>query len=581
MADIRNFPDLDELENRLGELFKSAVEIALNQDDLEDFWNEIRSIKLDEIIIFASWANDNAIIGETQLNLGFIFTVPEEIIGDRDPAENDNYITARNLLGDIINEHDVQWDTFNQYFDGFDVDIAYLSNRDEFISFKINITDSVQAYSLTKDVNITITEGEPEFTGGPTPTIIEESKADARVEEEIPPEDEDIQPNDIIEFPNLNELRLEFETTFRDALLEVEGFEEEQFELNRIIIDSPWGDGTAEFSRDPLTINYIILSDIGSMQFRIFANRASNIIEDNITLTNTMLEWFDGIKIDILNSENVNLIQIVGSTQGNRLFDLLNNVILRVENNNLIEDPLEEPEEEIEQPEVIEEEPEELPVTEREEPTEAIPEFPEVPDPLQPFAISPDKIDVPVGKETKTVEPREIYEWEMELASPQGDLDGGIGEAKRVGGEEGEPTFGIGIPPATFPRTGSYIKYHLLHEGPSYVLEMYNDLVIYSAFISTIHNGTFKPGTYNAFRVYLNRIRLIGERGGPQLIKQLSPQQASARGLETLPDHPDIEGEKAPWLERRIYYEIIEENINHDSWNNIAQAVSQLTNEQG
>lgn len=570
MADIREFPELNELENQLAELFKrSAAEAVEAVPELAD---EVRSLKLNEIIIFASWANDNATIGGTQLSLGFIIDVPEEILPDRDPTEIDTFINARNLLGEIINEQEIDWDLFNDYFDGFDLDMAFIQNRTDFVIFKLNITDSNLAYSLTDDLDIRVTEGEPQFPGGPPTAILEEREAGARVPIEEPPEiEEGVAPNDILEYPELSELGIILESSFNEALMLSEDYNEEDADVDRIIVDAPWGDGTAEYGIDTLGINYLVSTDIEDIRFRVFGSSISDIVENILEPTELMMEWFDGMRFDILKTNQVDLSLIIQNTQSNRLYDILNDETLRVEDGQLITDVIEEAEE----PEPVEEV---EPPPEPEEPeVEAPPEFPEIPDPLRPYAVSPDRIEIPAGKETRSLEPRAIYNWEIELASPQGEINGGIGQAMRQGGDEDEPTFGVGIAPGTFPRTGAYIKQHLLNEGPSYVLQIYNDLVIYSAFISSLYTGEFRTGKYDSFRAYINRIKLIPERGGPQLINLLSPQQVSALGLESLADHPNIEGEKAPWLERRNYYEIIEENADHEAWNNITEFVAQLT----
>lgn len=145
---------------------------------------------------------------------------------------------------------------------------------------------------------------------------------------------------------------------------------------------------------------------------------------------------------------------------------------------------------------------------------------------------------------------------------PTRQVTNGVGFQVQIG------MLGINQPPATFPRTSSYIKNRLLYEGPAYILELYRDLVVYSGFISGYYNMTFRPGSYTSFRQFIYRLKEIGKRGGPELIEDVSQQRAASMGLETVPDHPTIEGEKAPWLENRRYIDIVEDNKDHSAWNN-------------
>lgn len=255
--------------------------------------------------------------------------------------------------------------------------------------------------------------------------------------------------------------------------------------------------------------------------------------------------------------------------------------------------PGEEPE--VEEPE--EEEPEE---EVEEEPVFEEPEFPEVPETVRDFAVSEDELEVTYGqKDTKKVKLRPIYSFEIiqgfRLPNPpaipfsanQTEL---TERAEFHGVSNNRPLLGIGdvadrnppfflprtqesVPPATFPRTGVYIRNYLTFRGPVYPLKLFNELLVYLAYINGAYGYELRVGTYNSVRRYFFKLLQIEKEGGPALIERM-PQQAAARfdtfegdtGLETIPDHPSIEGAKAPWLERRQWYRIVPENADNDAW---------------
>jgi hypothetical protein len=143
-----------------------------------------------------------------------------------------------------------------------------------------------------------------------------------------------------------------------------------------------------------------------------------------------------------------------------------------------------------------------------------------------------------------------------------------IGRALRSGGilvEEDE--FAESTPFGTFPRTGIYIRNRLKYEGATYLYDLYKDLTYYTGMIRTFYDIDFTTATYQAFRTYMSTLRRISEEEeGPVLIEKMSQPQAASRGLEVVPDHPAIEGEKAPWLENRQYYMINTNADTHDAW---------------
>jgi hypothetical protein len=187
--------------------------------------------------------------------------------------------------------------------------------------------------------------------------------------------------------------------------------------------------------------------------------------------------------------------------------------------------------------------------------------FPDVPEGIREFAVSSNQIEVPFGKETKSLEPRELYDWEVQAIEANTEFEEHIGHNVSMDNLKD-------IPASTFPRTSHYIKNRLLRTGPSYKLEIYNDLLVYTAYANAYHNMSLKPGTYLSMRRLFNNIENIPQEGGPKLVEPLSQQQAASRGLEVTPDHPTIDGGKADWLENRQYYIVVEENVEHPAWNN-------------
>lgn len=223
-------------------------------------------------------------------------------------------------------------------------------------------------------------------------------------------------------------------------------------------------------------------------------------------------------------------------------------------------------------------------------------EFPDVPEQLRKYATGPDTLEIKSGvKDTKTVEPRGMYPFEVVMMTNREQMDvlpmerdetvrvsevaPGIGQASSGtvnAFTREEPLVGLDLePPATYPRTGNYIRNYLKFEGPAYALQMYKEFLVYLGYVNSWYVNTegdnydLSIGTYESFREYLYVLQEIPERtDAPELIIPLSQPQASSRGLETIPDHPTLEGEKAPWLARRQWYEIDDEGFNHPAWRN-------------
>lgn len=417
---------------------------------------------------------------------------------------------------------------------------------------------------------------------------------------------------DILEFPEKDDFEFRLQEAYTMALDEaMDEFEDQTDEIKELVIDSivftgAFGKGRGEKGTDRFqVIIFIDKSGEGDPSDILFFSRIARNIEDetlnNFEPSELIMEWSGGINIRVVSVENFDglVSSAITDIDEDRVFDIYNNRICELEPQEPVgtevvcqslreylgeEDVIEEGEEEgelteqereiLEQAGVIEEEvepEEEVPII----PSEAVRErrlaekFPGIPLELRKFATAPDELEIPAGKETKAVEPRQMYDFERELLTPgEGETELDVGE-EGIGFAMASGQFGTGRSvPGTFPRTSTYVKWYLRERGPAYILEMYKDLVVYSGFIRGIHGVNIKPGTYQSFREFMFRLQEINERGGPRLIISLSQQQAASRGLETTADHPSIPGEKAPWLEHRRYFEIEMENFDHPAWRN-------------
>lgn len=366
--------------------------------------------------------------------------------------------------------------------------------------------------------------------------------------------------------------------------------------LSRIIVAGEWGNGTAEIGDDELVLALFFsfrgpdetLDDI----LDVLNNSINEVIIDEvIEPPEQVRSTFTGVNSSTLNIENINntLVQMSVSDL-DTVFDLSNLELIdlkeaeppdqypRVPLEELVDVKEEPTDEEPEQtPSVsisdqIDEEPALLPRLEEldVEEEDTGPEFPEINPNLRPFAVSEDKLEIPAGKETKEIEPREPYDFEIEMALPGTNTSSSVVQKtiETIGLSMERDRFGNEDAAGTFPRTGVYIRNYLKFREPAYTYEIYKNLVFYSAYISSLHDINVRTGEYKSFREYIYVLKEIPERGGPKLIEPLSQPQAAAQGLETIADHPTIEDAKAPWLEKRQYYTLIEENDESDVWRN-------------
>lgn len=368
--------------------------------------------------------------------------------------------------------------------------------------------------------------------------------------------------------------------------------------LRRILIIEEWGEGTAVFGETPMTAALFFgftgpdnrLDDVTDA----VTEQMTNIIDGGeILVPQDLREGTGGIRFIGGNINDLDdALLSMATRELEMVFDLTNQEAINIiggrspnEYPRIPVEELREDEEEVEEEADVDEETPDIPsglITDpeaipevilpgiEEEPEDLGPEFPEIDPNLRPFAVDSDTLEIPAGKETKEIEPRDPFDFEVEMALPGVQISGELGQRtiEEIAIPVAIGTLGSDYPVGTFPRTGVYIRNYLKFRGPAYSYEIYKNLVFYSGFISTLHGINVKAGTYQTFREYMYVLEEIEEREGIPLVDALTQQQAAGEGLETVPDHPSIEGAKAPWLQRRQYYDLVEENDDHPAWRN-------------
>lgn len=426
----------------------------------------------------------------------------------------------------------------------------------------------------------------------------------------------------IWEYPDLNELEQFLLDTYSTSKENIQSTTSPaarlmpSVDLSKILIFNNWGDGTAELGEDELEVIYFI-------SFRgpdeVFDTIEDALTEEMVEVTRdefverpeNIQRAFAGMEFRVINAEIINnILTQMANSDLELVFDLTAKVAIdlkqgtspdeypRISVEELRESSEEEldelrddvaddePEEEMEQ---VEDEPSAVPesifdipdaeppiplselreITSTEDEDEG-PEFPNINPRVRSFAVDEDTLEIPAGKEEKQIPVREPFDFEIEMAEPGLQTTGQTAQRTReeIATVIGRGQLGETEPVGTYPRTGIYVRNYLKFRGPAYSYEIYKNLVYYSAYISGLHNINVRAGSYNSFREYIYVLQEVDERGGPKLIEPLSQPQAAAQGLETVPDHPSIEDKKAPWLENRQYYDLIEENEDSDIWNN-------------
>lgn len=570
MPDIREFEELDQLESWILDNYNIILESIVQTTDFPR--DELFSLEIEELIIAGEWGRGTPRTAEFSLQIIFVLDVDGEVT-----SETRVFQTFAESVVNTFSDPE-----FREQIPGFQEPPLLVQGTFEEIQTVVIASDRFEeginrfiqiregepnrGYSLTRDQDIFVLEGGD----------IRREQAGIEVDRDI----EVTESSNIRDFPEPDDLIERIETAYITGVEQaMEQYPDQaeliqQLTIENIIFIGEWGSGTAEYGVDRFDIVLAVntVSDQLQRGARI-RQTISDIAVNAIQPSDLMKEWSGGVTMRVITAAGIEdfIRGEIEDPAADRAYDILNDVNYELEERETfgfnvvtdIEEPTPEPEPE---PELEVEEPEEVP-----EEVALAEAFPDVPVELLQFIDDEGEVTIPAGKGAKTVEPRPMYDFEMELITPGpagtglGTFQEGIGESMASG------MFGTGEAPGTFPRTGVYVKNRLFYEGPAYVLEMYRDLVIYTGFIRSIHNVNIRPGRYSAFREFIYRAEQIGQRGGPELIRPLSQQQASGAGLETIPDHPSIPGEKAPWLQNRQYYEIIEDNFDHDAWNNITE----------
>lgn len=403
----------------------------------------------------------------------------------------------------------------------------------------------------------------------------------------------------IWQYPDLEELENFISRLILDAAQNVQskGIPESEFvgdlSLGRALIIDEWGNGTAEFEADTVNTVLFFNFDAPPSEFDttadVLTEEMARIIDQGEILVPTDLRQYTaGITFSAVPSDQLNDTLFNMTVSGmNFVFDLTNRVgidliegrppdeydevaVTQLRGEEEEEEPEEEPEEE--EPAISVEDVPPLPevLMPDIEVEERGPEYPEINENLRPFAVAPDTLEIPAGKEEKQIDAREPLDFEREMSLPglQTTSQTQVRTMEEIAQPIGAGTLGETEPVGTYPRTGVYTRNYLKFRGPAYSYEIYKNLVYYSGYISTLHDINVRAGHYSSFREYMWVLEEIPQRGGPELIDSLTQQQAAAAGLETIPDHPSVDGAKAPWLERRQYYELVEENEEHEAWQN-------------
>lgn len=572
MPDIREYQELDQLESWILDNYNAVLQSIVNTTDFPE--DELFSLEIQEIIIAGEWGRGTPRTEDFPLQIIFILDVDDEVTSETRVFQTfaESVVNTfsdpefREQIPGFQEPPPVIQDTFEEI-----QTVVVASDRfDEGINRFIQIREGEpnRGYSLTRDQDVFVLEG----------GRVRREQAGIEVSRDI----EVTESSNIRDFPEPDDLIERVETAYitgvEQAMEEYPDQAEiiQQLTIENILFVGEWGSGTAEYGVDRFDIVLGIDSVTDELQRGARIRQTiSDIAVNAIQPSDLMQEWSGGITMRVVTAAGIEdfIRSEIEDPATDRVYDILNDVNYSLEPRETfgfdvvtdVEEPAPEPSPE--EPEPVVEEPEE-------EPPEEVflaEAFPDVPVELLQFIEEDGEVTIPAGKGAKTVEPRPMYDFERELITPGpagtglGTFQEGIGEAMAAG------VFGLGEAPGTFPRTGVYMKNRLFYEGPAYVLEIYRDLVIYTGFIRSIHNVNVKPGRYSSFREFVYRVEQVGQRGGPELIRPLSQQQASGAGLETIPDHPSIPGEKAPWLQNRQYYEIVEDNFDHDAWNNVTE----------
>lgn len=565
MTGAEEYPDLDELEDVLLEAFDTTI----SEIELEGGLGIQEDVILDSVVILDEWGHGVAERGEDQLVVGLFLDVDNKgdygIIEDLD--ESDVFSELSEEVAESYDGNVEPTDQMLDWFSGVRTGVFPANIYNDLTSVFMNQMQPNRLFDLSKRSILTPGPRGPELE--PIEGV----------------EQEDVEGgggDDILDYPNLDEIREVLNQSFEEArdveLAQASSAQEDVIEnlfVEKYVVVGDWGSGSAVRGETPLQIMSSMNVEGATPAQVTFFDRASSNVADRMEQvmepTQRMSEWFTGISVS---SEPSNFFEEgteirLRNVEPPRAIDISDNNILRLVDGELQTEPL-APEEGIDTEEEVLEEPEEPSRIEilRER-------FPDIPAELLIYAEEKGGqtvAEIPAGKDTVEVTPREPLILEQEMFNPGStnlDVLPAIGESiasQRFGDED---------PPATFPRTGKYIRNYLLHQGPAYVLEMYNNLIIYSGYISAMYDGQFKPGRYSSFRKMIHNLYSYSQHPDTaKLVRRLSGSEARSRGLDTTAKLPT--GEEATWLEERNYYEIVEENKDHSAWRNVTDALEEV-----
>lgn len=572
MVAITDYPSLPELEEDLERAFDDAIDEYVEVEEREPFQIVAQRLTIERIYILGDWGRGEAEQGSSPLVARYILSVEDRdglVAEDGSLSDIPPFELFQSVADEALAESFSPPPTPEVWFGGADLNIIAEDNEEDSLIFFLQQREPNRGYDLTNR-NFIRLEGN---------NIVTELEADEEAEF-------DAEGLSVVNYRQRSELGDAIEQAFEEAkaeLVEEDAEKFEQFVLRQSIAVGEWGRGNAE-QGDPLEVMLVIgqtntgTPSLDNPFFDTRADRITDLMQENFEPPEGFERFFGALELEGVADNLVGLIVVPRINEGfpPRAFNFTDDVIVETSGEDLVSVATPPPGQFEQEGEPIQPEPDAIPEPEEEEEERTEEEilaekFPDVPRALRPLAVNQEEVKVPISNDTKKVRAREPYDFELELmtvgsaAVGLGRFEEGIGFSKQT------MRFGDEDPPGSFPRVGVYIKNHLKYQGPSYPLDIYRDLVTYSAFISDKFSGTFRVGSYDGFREYMWRLREVENAGGPQLIRRLSQNEASSRGLSTVPSLPD--GTRAPWLQRREYFELIPENEDHTAWKNPKKAI--------
>lgn len=375
------------------------------------------------------------------------------------------------------------------------------------------------------------------------------------------------------DYPFLGELEgwlIELSEEAEEDLVEMGVVEAEGSVVEEILIVEEWANDVAVKGETPLEIRIVFSKgdeEIGSRTANDISNEMMMLVEEGrLDPPQQFLEWFGGISIVSADDSRTTKLIFTEDTAQNQVFNLTDAQVFRFVEGNTFEEMPRIPLEMIRE----DGEPEPREVTEEDI----------ISEPLEQFETEGGKVELPVGKkDTRTVDPRDPFDFEIVMITDQvesdklpgraeldpNDVMPGIGRA--VLEERFDTTREDATSLATFPRTGAWLRNYFLFRGASYPMQLHRDFVVYTAYAAEHWGYNIRPGSYDSMRNYIRTLMKITRlEDGPDLIRPLTDEELANSDLEVLPDHPTIEGEKAPEMKNRNYYVMIEGAEQSNVW---------------